>query len=324
MTQAARQSVPKAKTRPARLTDHGVWICAPGSALTVTAPAADVLRKPAPLPLPRCLTQTDERGQEKEKGQFYTSPDLAKHYYRSFRRHFDPAVFQMVEPSAGWGAFLELMPVGSFGCDIEPMRTGIYTADFLTLEINSSRPIACLGNPPFGRNAKLAVGFFNHAASQSDVIGFIVPKTFGKTSIINSLDDRFHLLHEEPVPDNAFLFQDKRHSVATVFQIWVRREYRREALPDIKTHPDFKFVSRVHADFAIRRIGKHAGLVHDETWRSNQAHYFIQSNARAVMVALKPAFTKAAQNTAGQPSLSRSEIVSIYSEHISRCSRTTQ
>ena len=94
----------------------------------------------------------------------------------------------------------------------------------------------------------------------------------------------------------------------------MRRESRREPIQDHKSHPDFKFVSREKADFALRRVGKYAGRVHDETWRSDKVHYFIQGEVWEIMIELEPAFAEAARNTAGQPSLAKSELTSIYSD----------
>jgi len=286
-----------------------------------TAPAKDVLRKPLPLPTPGQPASKRARGEAKRKGQFFTRLDLAKRYVRILKNRVDLADLQVVEPSAGGGAFLKVLPSGSFGCDIEPHCEDVFTADFLTLEINSNRPIACVGNPPYGKNSKLAVSFFNHAASFSEVIAFILPRTFRKASTINMLDDRFHLLHEVLVPTNAFVFEGKAHSVPTVFQIWVRREDRRAKLPEIKTHVDFTFTSGADADFAIQRVGNDAGKVHHDRWRSPQAHYFIKGHVEDIMRKLKPEFAKAAANTAGNPSLSKPEVVAIYDKAISKRSR---
>ena len=279
--------------------DNGVWTCAAGPARTVSLPDHAILRASATPAARVCPTPSGKRGQDKAKGQFYTTPELAARFYRVFQIYFDPAGFLMLEPSAGCGAFSKLLPAGSFGCDIEPMVAGIYEVDFLKLTIHSNQRIVCIGNPPFGINANLAKAFFNRAASFSDVIAFILPKTFRKTGTINSLDDRFHLLHEEEVPDDAFIFQGKVRSVPTVFQIWIRRDYRRARLPDIKTHAEFEFAPAKDADFALQRVGKDAGKVHHGMKRSPKAHYFIKGNVEDAMKELQSAFGKVAANTAG-------------------------
>lgn len=307
----------------ARLRDFICWRRIGASpAATFTAPAPDVWRKPAPLPATGQTAPTGGRGEQKRKGQFYTRPDLAELYLRRLKEHVDLDGFQIVEPSAGSGSFMDVLPYGTFGCDIEPLHDGVFTGDFLTLQIDSNRRIACVGNPPFGRNSKLAKRFFNHAATFSEIIAFILPRTFRKTSIINGLDDRFHLIHEEEVPADAFVFQGRPYSVPTVFQIWVKSEDRRPALPDIKTHADFEFASGEDGDFAMQRVGKAAGEVHDGLKRSRKAHYFIKADAegvvRRIMEELRPEFEKAASNTAGKPSLAMSKIVAIYTERIAK------
>lgn len=257
-------------------------------------------------------------GEAKAKGQFFTAPDFAKHCLDVLRRYVDIDGYQVVEPSAGQGAFLHILPEGTFGCDIERMSTDVFAADFLTLEIESNRPLLFVGNPPFGRNAGLAKRFFKHAASQGDVIAFILPRTFRKVGTVNALDDRFHMIHEEPVPPKAFVFQGKPYSVTTVFQIWARCEHRRAPLPELKTHPDFKFTSSEEGDFGLQRVGKDAGRVHREMDRSHRAHYFIKGDVEGTMRRCRSAFAAAASNTAGKPSLSMGEVVAIYEEQIAR------
>lgn len=319
---AQRQSASKGDRQTARLRDFIIWRRIGASpAPTITATAEGGPWDLAPLAAVGPPISKGERSEDKRKGQFYTRPDLAKRYLRRFEKHFDLADFQIVEPGAGRGAFLNVLPFGSFGCDIEVRCEGVFLADFLTLDINSNRPIACVGNPPFGKNAKLAIRFFNHAASFSEVIAFILPRTFRKASTINGLDDRFHLLHEELVPANAFVFEGRPHSVPTVFQIWVRRDDRRAPIPQIRTHKDFDFVSGPKADFAIQRVGKNAGRVHRDLEGSPDTNYFIKGNVKGVMRKLRHAFAKVAADTAGQPSLSKAELVSIYSSWNSHRSR---
>ncbi|MFD1789229.1 SAM-dependent methyltransferase [Sphingomonas floccifaciens] len=250
--------------------------------------------------------------------QYYTRSDVAAHFYAVFRDHFDPARFLMVEPSAGTGAFLALLPQGSLGFDVDPKYPGIRTADFLTVQIVSDRDTAIIGNPPFGKNASLAVRFFNHAARQSNVIALILPRTFRKASIINRLDPAFHLLREEVVPDDAFLFRSRPYNVPAVFQIWERRGTQRAPWLLETRHPDFEFTTPDRADFAIQRVGARAGRVHHDVTASPSSHYFIRGNVEAVMAALD--FASVVGNVAGNPSLSKSEIVALYRAYVAGAS----
>lgn len=125
--------------------------------------------------------------------QYYTCQQVARKLYGVFQEYFDPNQYQLVEPSAGTGSFFRLMPHGSLAFDVDPKYPGIRTADFLCVEIRSEREVAVVGNPPFGRNASMAVRFFNHAAWQASVIALILPRTFRKASIENRLDRNFHL-----------------------------------------------------------------------------------------------------------------------------------
>ena len=62
----------------------------------------------------------------------------------------------MVEPSAGTGSFLKLLPSGSLADDVDPKCHGIQRVDFLKIEIESDREIVIIGNPPLGKNASMA------------------------------------------------------------------------------------------------------------------------------------------------------------------------
>lgn len=73
----------------------------------------------------------------------------------------------------------------------------------------------------------------------------------------------------------------------------------------------FFFTPREDADFAIQRIGRRAGWVYREMWRSDQAHYFIRGNVEGTKRELQPAFAEVASNTAGKPSFAMSEVVAI-------------
>lgn len=255
----------------------------------------------------------DKRAVDRELDQFYTLPDIAEYFVERFQKRFDPAFYLMVEPSAGTGSFFRLLPTGSIGYDVDPKCAGLITADFLKVRINSDQKIAIIGNPPFGKNSSMAVRFFNHAAQQATVIAMILPMTFRKASIQNRLDRAFHLLSEETVPDNAFLFRSKPYDVPATFQIWERRSEPRPLWHVETNHSDFEFTTPCRADFAIQRVGARAGRVHHDFTKSPASHYFIRGNVEGIMAQLD--FTSVANSVVGNPSLSKSEIISMYCEH---------
>jgi hypothetical protein len=51
----------------------------------------------------------DNRASDVRLDQYYTRQDVAAHFYEIFRKHFDPTLYQMIEPSAGTGSFYKLL-----------------------------------------------------------------------------------------------------------------------------------------------------------------------------------------------------------------------
>lgn len=257
--------------------------------------------------------------------QFYTRFDVAAYLLGVVAGRFDLDLYQLVEPSAGTGAFFRILRPGSWGYDREPKCRGVVEADFLEVDLKgrTNRQIIMIGNPPFGKNSSLAVDFFNHGARTPNVsvIAMIFPRTFRKGSIQNRLDRKFHLIHEEDVVANAFLFQAKLRDVPTVFQIWVRRQKVRDLWPTAKEHPDLNFTTADRAHFAMKRVGAGAGRVHDGLHLSRNSHYFIEDlsfhgDLELVMHMLNRELDAVARDAVGNPSLSKAELVRLYSEHI--------
>ncbi|MBM7406229.1 MULTISPECIES: hypothetical protein [Sphingomonas] len=254
----------------------------------------------------------------KKLEQYYTSPSFAGVMIQFLNRHVALERYLVVEPSAGDATISRLLPVGSISFDVWPRAEQVIKADFLALAIDHSGPVAVIGNPPFSA----AVSFFNHAASQAEVIAMILPRTFRKDSVLSRLDRRFHLVGEIDVPADAFLRAGEPYDVPAVFQIWEKRDTLRPIAPRRTTHPDFRFGTSVGADFAIQRVGANAGRVHREFGRSGEAHLFVTVTAvrsakhvEAIMKGLPLA--SVARNTAGNPSIAASEIVALYSDAVS-------
>lgn len=259
--------------------------------------------------------RSDRRGTDRALDQHYTHPEVARFCLGVAQNHFDFFACQVVEPSAGDGSFFKILPTGTVAFDVEPKAAGIMTADFLSVQIESVRPIFTIGNPPFGRQSELAVRFFNHAASFSAGIGLVLPRTFRKATVLRRIDRNFHLVHEVELPPNAFLFQGKPFNAPAVFQVWARRSDLRDLPHTQSSHPDFDFTGREEGDFVLQRVGANAGNVHHNFALKKSSHYFIHTNVEGVeatMVSLRPLFARVAANTAGKPSLARSEIVALY------------
>lgn len=146
--------------------------------------------------------------------QFFTRPDIARHCHASLisfiqRDGGDIEAMRFVEPSAGTGAFLSLLPPERrIGLDIMAQSSEITETDFLEWEPQpGDSSIAVIGNPPFGYRAWLALQFVNHAASFAEYVGFILPMVFqsdGKGSPKRRVRG-LHLVQTELLPQGSFV-----------------------------------------------------------------------------------------------------------------------
>ncbi len=256
--------------------------------------------------------------------KFYTRPETAMACFAFLHAAIpDLEADLYVEPAAGDGVFLDLLPEPRIGMDIAPAGPGIATGDFLawTPEDPAGR-IVVVGNPPFGANASLAIQFFNSAADYSDVIAMILPASMRKGTMQDRLNTRFHLVSEHPLPDEQFRVGDGLHRVNAVFQVW-----RRGPVPRVKTcgrttHADFDFVATAgEADFAMRRVGGRAGVILPlpaTTARgyAPASNYFIKSNGIDPAVLAKRFraldFSEVRDCVVANPSVSKREIVTLY------------
>lgn len=243
--------------------------------------------------------------------QYYTNPAIAKQCIDEIAQSYNMENHQCVEPSAGSGAFYNIMPSGSLAYDLEPKAYGIIESDFFNVKlVKSTIPIMTIGNPPFGKNASLAVKFFNHAATFSEVIAFIVPRTFRKPSIQNRLDGQFHIVHDSLLPSGSFIYEDEPYDVPCCFQIWERREEQRGRIVTRTLCDDFTFTTSDNADFAIQRVGANAGKIKTDLTLSPESHYFIKGQVIDIMRMID--FSEVKMNTAGNPSISKHEIITLY------------
>ena len=286
-----------------------------------------------------------------ENDQYYTKESVAQLCIDALP--FDLNSFsQIIEPSAGRGDFYRLLPQDiSVGVDLDPKTDDLVKSDFFDIDVRVKGPVLTIGNPPFGKNSKLAYEFFQQSARYSDCIAFIVPKTFRKPSMINRLDRRFHLVHEVVLPEDSFYVEVdgkiENYSVPCVFQVWLKKTkqlhdshdwlrgvVRRDLIVQLTKHEDFEFVKIKQnpteqekqqqcatADFCVRRVGGAAGKVYkdyDEIYRDFKSHYYIKENVSGVEKIMSSIEWDVPENpkydTAGNPSISKHELISFYIE----------
>ena len=164
--------------------------------------------------------------------QFFTRREIAEECYESlceWMRRDGAALsnYKFIEPSAGTGAFYDLLPKERrIGLDIVPFRREYEKVDFLSWEppANGHR-LAVIGNPPFGYRAWLALAFMNRAARFADYVGMILPMAFqsdGKGSPKHRVDG-LKLVHMEFLPQDSFVDADGRPvKINTLWQVWQR------------------------------------------------------------------------------------------------------
>jgi N6-adenosine-specific RNA methylase IME4 len=256
--------------------------------------------------------------------QFFTKRPLARRLYQTTKAIIAEQQIEFdcwLEPAVGDGAFFDLLPTTNrLGIDIDAGSVeGVIEHDFLTYGEFGNQIYGAIGNPPFGKNANMAIKFFNHCAQIASFIAFIVPRTFKKDSVVNKLDKNFHLEFEELLPDNSFEIDGVEKSVPTVFQIWVKRPYRRTRMEILTDHDDLEFLppGRVdEADILFQRVGVAAGTIKYETTdHSPESHFCLKCSEDAEAVLQTINWNSVGKhNTAGNPSISKSDVLKAYIE----------
>ena len=210
------------------------------------------------------------------------------------------------------------------GFDIEPEHESIIKKDFFEYHPDTYlyNNILTIGNPPFGRVCSLAIKFFNHAAKFSNVIAFIIPRSFRKVSMQNKLDINFKLIYDMDISNKLNTF-DPPINVKCCFQIWVRTNNKRIIKKlDIK-HKDWKFLNYkkddiLLSDFAIRAYGGKCGEIVEYNFDmlNCKGWHFIKSNINIDQLKSNMLHLdfKNSKNTARQNSLGKAELVDLYTK----------
>ena len=184
--------------------------------------------------------------------QFYTSDAEVEKCLEAWEAIVKVDGSTIIEPSAGAGAFSNKIS-GCIAYDLEPKSEGIIQQDFLKLDLKQWGDIHFIGNPPFGRGSNLAFKFIHKMTSykQTKSFSLVLPVSHTRHHQKNKIDPYFHIMHEHYVNDFVEFGQKKK--VSCIFQIWVRKDFKRElynlfpktnvitVLPHHSTSKDFDF-----------------------------------------------------------------------------------
>ena len=260
--------------------------------------------------------------------KYYTKLSVVKQCINLIKKYINISNNDLIiEPSAGNGSFIENIKKLSTNYkfyDLEPEHVEIEKQDFLKLDCREIKQkyknIHIIGNPPFGRQASLAIKFIKKCCLFSNSISFILPKSFKKDSMKKFFDRNYHLIHEIDLPENSFLVNINEHDVPCVFQIWQYKEEIRNEI-EKKIPLNFKFVKKEgNPDISFRRVGVNAGNITTEiSDKSFQSHYFIKfTNNKTIDENIRN--LKSIQfnfnNTVGPRSISKPELINEFNKYL--------
>jgi len=251
--------------------------------------------------------------------KFYTKPEVVKQCFELLLQtiEIDPIRDLVIEPSAGNGSFIPLIKEISKNYrfyDLEPEHSEISKQDFLNLMVVSEHKIHLIGNPPFGRQSKLARAFIHHSCQFANTISYILPKSFKKPSFQKTFPLNYHLMAQIDLPENSFLTNNKEYDVPCVFQIWEKQTTLRKE-PELEDPYGYQFVKKEeNPDFSIRRVGVNAGTFTSEPHdKSSQSHYFLRiisdRKTRFIDYLIKNRLEFEFNNTVGPKSISKPELI---------------
>jgi len=168
----------------------------------------------------------------KEKDQFFTPIETVKRCFEIFTDIIDKynekiSDFKFIEPSAGNGSFLEILPRDTIALDIEPQNKLIIEYDYLDWYPKENCNYVVFGNPPFGLRGHRALKFINHSSKFADYVAFIVSQNFysdGKGSPRKRVKG-LNLIYSKEIDSKFYEPNGNIIKINTIFQIWSKHHY---------------------------------------------------------------------------------------------------
>jgi hypothetical protein len=234
------------------------------------------------------------------------------------------------EPCAGSGNILRQMPAERrVGFDIDPRDNGEYCVgqcDYRQQVLDPAHSWIVLTNPPFARQPHDKQGgpqtAFDWAARQACVvaIGLIVPHWFQRHTVENRLDPHFHRLHREVLASDSFLRNGEIKYSPALFDVWFRRDYRRDPIILRASHPDWEWLPTrrmAEADAWMQTYGigfgdiktpANLGKINEPSW-----HWFIKEIRPGTLKRLRRIdWHSAAYPTLTTPRIHKPEVIAAY------------
>jgi hypothetical protein len=215
------------------------------------------------------LLERSQAERKREAGtvhdQFFTRPEVAAQFANWVKSHpFYKSVTKIIEPAAGNQDLAKNFPNIEM-YDLDPQSPEVSAQDFFTSQHKYQPGFLTVMNPPFGKASNMAIKFFNKAATFSDYIAQIVPRTFRRSGIQDRLAGNFELVDEYILPKGSFYLPsegpDRKYDVPAVAQIWRRTEKPRPKQQPKPLPQGIQFVQPQQANVAFRRKGRNAGEI---------------------------------------------------------------
>ena len=252
--------------------------------------------------------------------RFYTKPSVVD----KLLQHIDVKDYDVVvEPSAGSGSWSSKIE-DCLAIDISPANEDIIQGDFLSDDflfddMKKDNKILVIGNPPFGRQSKLAMKFINKSAEFADTIAFILPRSFRKESVQRRIHKNFWLTKDiDLFEESAFIFEGKDYFAPCVFQVWERREEERNTKVEKVDPVGWDYTKREYCNIVIRRVGGAAGTAYLDNLKekSIQPNYFLSVPNPTKLADEINKHSFDIYDTVGPQSLTKKELTSFINSFI--------